>query len=93
MPCPIDTAPQDLRTVARNRRYVRLSVRDTGTGMIPDVQSRMFEPFFTTKKGGMGLGLTGVAITSRLMNGSLHVHSNEPHGTEVHIYLPVVASR
>jgi len=89
----IDTAPQDLRTISRNRRYVRLTVRDTGGGVIPDVQSRMFEPFFTTKKGGTGLGLTGVAITSRLLNGSLHVHSNEPHGTEVHIYLPVVNSR
>ena len=32
----------------------------------------------------------GAAITSRLLNGSLHVRSNEPHGTEVHIYLPVV---
>ena len=48
------------------------------------------EPFFTTKPGGTGLGLTGVAITSRLLNGSLHVRSNEPHGTEVSIYLPVV---
>ena len=86
----IDTAPQDLQTISRNRRYVRLTIRDTGGGVIPDVQSRMFEPFFTTKKGGTGLGLTGVAITSRLLNGSLHVHSNEPHGTEVHVYLPVV---
>jgi hypothetical protein len=31
-----------------------------------------------------------VAITSRLLNGSLHVRSNETHGTEVNIYLPVV---
>jgi two-component system cell cycle sensor histidine kinase/response regulator CckA len=86
----IDAAPKDVRATARYQRYVRLTVRDTGGGMIPDVQVRMFEPFFTTKPGGTGLGLTGVAITSRLLNGSLHVHSNEPHGTEVHIYLPIV---
>jgi signal transduction histidine kinase len=76
--------------VSRYQRFVRLTVRDTGGGMISDVQMRMFEPFFTTKPGGIGLGLTGVAITSRLLNGSLHVRSNEPHGTEVNIYLPVV---
>ena len=70
----IDAAPQDIRATSRHRRYIRLTVRDTGE----------------TKKGGTGLGLTGVAITSRLLNGSLHVHSNEPHGTAVHIYLPVV---
>jgi signal transduction histidine kinase len=86
----IDTAQKDVRAMARYQSYVRLTVRDTGGGMIPDVQMRMFEPFFTTKPGGTGLGLTAVAITSRLLNGSLHVRSNEPHGTEVNIYLPVV---
>jgi two-component system cell cycle sensor histidine kinase/response regulator CckA len=86
----IDTAPKDVRTMSRYQSYVRLTVRDTGSGIIPDVQLRMFEPFFTTKPGGTGLGLTGVAMTSRLLNGSLHVRSNEPHGTEVNIYLPVV---
>jgi signal transduction histidine kinase len=86
----IDTAPKDVRAMSRHQSYVRLTVRDTGGGMIPDVQMRMFEPFFTTKPGGTGLGLTAVAITTRLLNGSLHVRSNEPHGTEVNIYLPVV---
>ena len=86
----IDTAQKDVRAMARYQSYVRLTVRDTGGGMIPDVQMRMFEPFFTTKPGGTGLGLTAVAITNRLLNGSLHVRSNEPHGTEVNIYLPVV---
>jgi signal transduction histidine kinase len=86
----IDTAPKDVRAMSRYQSHVRLTVRDTGGGMIPDVQMRMFEPFFTTKPGGTGLGLTAVAITTRLLNGSLHVRSNEPHGTEVNIYLPVV---
>jgi signal transduction histidine kinase len=86
----IDAAPKDVRAMSRYQRFVRLTVRDTGGGMIPDVRVRMFEPFFTTKPGGTGLGLTSVAITSRLLNGSLHVRSNEPHGTEIHVYLPVV---
>ena len=32
--------------------YVRLTVRDTGTGMPPDIMDRIFDPFFTTKKLG-----------------------------------------
>ncbi|HWK88898.1 MAG TPA: PAS domain S-box protein [Longimicrobium sp.] len=38
-------------------RYVRLTVRDTGTGMPPEVAQRIFEPFFTTKEAGKGTGL------------------------------------
>ena len=37
--------------------YVRLIVRDTGTGMDEVTRSRIFEPFFTTKETGKGTGL------------------------------------
>ena len=35
--------------------YLRLTVRDTGHGMTPDILDRIFEPFFTTKDVGEGL--------------------------------------
>ncbi|MGZ3253560.1 MAG: PAS domain S-box protein, partial [Burkholderiaceae bacterium] len=38
-------------------RYVKVTVRDTGTGMPPEVVSRAVDPFFTTKPIGKGTGL------------------------------------
>jgi signal transduction histidine kinase/CheY-like chemotaxis protein len=43
--------------------YVRISIRDYGHGIAPDVLRRIFDPYFTTKPGGSGLGLaTAYAI-------------------------------
>ena len=46
--------------------YVRLIVRDTGTGMDEVTQSRIFEPFFTTKETGKGTGLGLSTVTASL---------------------------
>ncbi|MGV7244010.1 ATP-binding protein [Burkholderiaceae bacterium] len=55
---------QKVLTIAvdRNREHVLISVRDTGTGITPEVQARLYEPFFSTKRQGAGLGL-GLTIS------------------------------
>ncbi|MBP2551183.1 PAS domain S-box-containing protein [Neorhizobium galegae] len=70
--------------------YVVLSVRDTGTGMTPDVASRAFDPFFTTKPigQGTGLGLSMIYGFARQSGGRAVIVTAPGAGTEVLLYLP-----
>ena len=70
--------------------YVRLEVRDTGTGMTPETVSRVFEPFFTTKGVGQGtgLGLSQVYGFSRASGGDVRIESRPGEGTTVILLLP-----
>lgn len=70
--------------------YVVLSVRDTGSGMLPDVAARAFEPFFTTKEvgRGSGLGLSQVYGVARQLGGGARIESTLRQGTAVYVFLP-----
>ncbi len=69
---------------------VVLRVRDTGTGMAPDVVTRAFEPFFSTKSHseGSGLGLATVYGIVRRSGGTVQLDSEVGVGTTVTIRLP-----
>lgn len=67
---------------------VRISIRDYGCGIPPDVLPRIFDPYFTTKSAGRGLGLaTAYAIVSK-HGGSLSVESQPGDGAVFTIDLP-----
>ena len=86
----VDGTP--LSGTSRHLSTVRIQVRDSGSGMTRDTQSRMFEPFFSTKETNVGLGLTAVYGIVKQHGGQVEVRSQPGHGTTVRIFLPAVAS-
>ncbi|MBI5194006.1 MAG: response regulator [Nitrospirae bacterium] len=70
-------------------RYVKISVKDTGTGIPKDILPMIFDPYFTTKVGGSGLGLASVYSIVKNHEGYITVESNPGEGTVFYIYLPV----
>ena len=69
---------------------VRLTVRDTGAGMAPEVVEHAFEPFYTTKpKGeGTGLGLATVYGIVTQTGGTIEIDSAPGKGTTIQVLLP-----
>ncbi len=76
-------------------RYIRISVKDTGTGMDKTILGRIFEPFFTTKERGegtgMGLAVVHGAVTS--MKGTITVETEEGKGSTFHVILPLIEKK
>ena len=73
-------------------RYVRIAVRDTGTGMTAEIMEQIFVPLFTTKQPGQGSGL-GLAMVDRVVKaegGFVAVSSRPGEGSEFALYLPAV---
>ena len=85
----VETRTQDrFRIGGGARRWVRISVRDTGPGIAPGLLANLFVPFVTTKQQGTGLGL---AISQRIVSeagGRIDVRSRQGVGTTFVVLLP-----
>jgi PAS domain S-box-containing protein len=72
----------------KSGRYLLLSVKDHGTGIPEDIQSKIFDPFFTTRASGNGLGLSTSYSIIRKHDGYITLKSEPGEGTTFYIYLP-----
>jgi CheY-like chemotaxis protein len=70
--------------------FVRLTVTDTGSGMTPEVASRVLEPSFTTRdlshRSGLGLSMAVAVVAEH--SGWMEVESHPGKGSRFSIFLP-----
>ena len=71
---------------------VKLTVKDDGSGIDPEIQKKIFDPFFTTKRDGKikGTGLGLATVYGIIMNhfGTIDLVSTKGEGTEFQVYFP-----
>lgn len=92
--------PEPVRsTLSDGRRYLLLSISDTGVGIKPEDLPRIFDRFFRTdnplkvEAGGTGLGLSIVKPLVELLGGRIWVDSIVGEGSTFFIALPVATDR
>jgi PAS domain S-box-containing protein len=67
---------------------ISVSIRDTGSGIDPEIQDNIFDPFFSTKEDGIGLGLYICKEIIEDHAGTLSFKSEMGQGTEFSLWLP-----
>ena len=74
--------------MVRDKECVKISIKDSGTGIGPEEKEKIFEPFFTTKENGTGLGLSIVHKIVENHKGLIKVDSTLGRGSTFSILLP-----
>ena len=90
----MDAGAIRVSAVRQSDSVVCVSIEDNGVGIPTEHLGQIFDPFFTTKlgRGGSGLGLSiSHRITTRVLGGSITVHSVLGQGTRFDLVLPIQA--
>gem|GEM_PF-3199100 len=81
----------------KSGKYIKLTIKDYGTGISKEDLSRIFDPYFSTKdkltEKGLGLGLTTIHSVIMKHKGYINVESEKSIGTTVEIYLPALGGK
>ncbi|EEZ7851028.1 two-component system sensor histidine kinase ZraS [Escherichia coli] len=80
-------------TASESGTGVKISVTDSGKGIVADQLEAIFTPYFTTKAEGTGLGLAVVHNIVEQHGGTIQVASQEGKGSTFTLWLPVNITR
>jgi CheY-like chemotaxis protein len=83
----IDIGPGDGLPL-QHGEYIKIAIRDTGSGIPAADLPKIFDPYFSTKQQGKGLGLASCYSIINNHDGLITVDSQEGEGTTFFIYLP-----
>lgn len=72
-------------------KYVKVTIKDTGSGISKENLPKIFEPYFTTKHTGSGLGLATTYSIIKKHDGHIEVASEIGKGTIFSIFLPALS--
>jgi signal transduction histidine kinase len=89
---PLYNPDIDNRNLEFGGEYINVSIQDSGSGISPEIRSKIFQAFFTTKPAGEGSGL-GLHIIGKILKkheGALYLET-EPGKTKFTIVLPLVS--
>ena len=75
------------------KKYIRIKINDTGSGIKKDDLAKIFDPYFSTKHKGSGLGLATSFSIIKKHQGFIKVDSKEGEGTIFSIYIPAVEGK
>jgi len=90
---PIHEREVRVRAVLNDDRWVKVAVRDCGTGVSEGDLERIFEPFHTTKSGGLGIGLSISRSIIAVHGGRLWAENNPNRGATFLFTVPVAKAK
>jgi signal transduction histidine kinase len=90
----IESSSNELRTIEIfqnvDKSSVKVSVRDSGSGIKEEVKDRLFKPFVTSRESGFGIGLAVCRSIIQNHNGELWAENIPAGGAEFSFRLKII---
>jgi C4-dicarboxylate-specific signal transduction histidine kinase len=68
--------------------HIKISIEDSGNGLVSVDRARLFQPFYSTKQDGMGMGLSICRTIAELHGGTIDFAPRKPRGAIFQVELP-----